>query len=215
MRTRTRTLRPATARAVLFGSTALAVTSAAPAPADPGAVLPVTSAGDVVVDGVHQRVFISDPRSGKVVATDYSGTVESLPGVRGLELSADSGTLCAAVEDADAIVAIDTATATKTHPYPTGADTQPEHPALAGGKLWFGYRNGDSANIGSLDLSGTTLSSRSARTPPRSGTTPGRPLPHPLVLHRHDVGRQRELDDLTGRGGTSSSRAETAAVVPR
>lgn len=194
MRTRTRTLRAATA-------------------------LAVTSTGDVVVDGVHQRVFISDPKSGKAVATDYSGTVvgtvESLPGVRGLELSAGSGTLYAAVEDADAIVAIDTATAIKAHRYPTGAGTQPGYPALAGGKLWFGYRNGDSANIGSLDLSGTTRSSRSARTPPRSGTTPGRPLPHPLVLHRHDVGRQRELDGLTGRGGTSSSRAATAAVVPR
>lgn len=156
---RTRTLTAATALAVLFGSTALAVTSAAPALADSSTVLPVTSTGDVVVDGVHQRVFISDPKSGKVVATDYSGTVvgtvESLAGVRGLELSADSGTLYAAVEDADAIVAIDTATATEAHRYPTGAGTQPEYPALAGGKLWFGYRGNGSGNIGSLDLSGS------------------------------------------------------------
>ncbi|RPF35194.1 Ig-like domain repeat protein [Streptomyces sp. TLI_185] len=156
---RTRTLTAATALAVLFGSTALAVTSAAPALADSSTVLPVTSTGDVVVDGVHQRVFISDPKSGKVVATDYSGTVvgtvESLPGVRGLELSADSGTLYAAAEDADAIVAIDTATATEAHRYPTGAGTQPEYPALAGGKLWFGYRGNGSGNFGSLDLSGS------------------------------------------------------------
>ena len=156
---RTRTLPAATALAVLFGSTALAVTSAAPALADSSTVLPVTSTGDVVVDGVHQRVFISDPKSGKVVATDYSGTVlgtvESLAGVRGLELSADSGTLYAAVEDADAIVALDTATATEAHRYPTGAGTQPEYPALAGGRLWFGYRNGGSGNIGSLDPVGS------------------------------------------------------------
>ena len=154
---RTRTLPAATALAVLFCSAALAVTSAAPALADSSIVLPVTSTGDVVVDGVHQRVFISDPSGGKIVATDYSGTVvgtiDSLPGVRGLELSADSGTLYAAVEDADAIVAIDTATATEAHRYPTGDGTQPEYPALAGGKLWFGYRGSGTGNIGSLDLS--------------------------------------------------------------
>ncbi|MEV6022820.1 Ig-like domain repeat protein [Streptomyces sp. NPDC052036] len=156
---RIRTLPAATALAVLFSSAALAVTSTAPALADSSTVLPVQSTGDVVVDGVHQRVFISDPTGGKVVATDYSGTVvgtiDSLPGVRGLELSADSGTLYAAVENADAIVAIDTATATEAHRYPTGAGSQPEYPALAGGKLWFGYRDQGNGNIGSLDLSGT------------------------------------------------------------
>ncbi|MFF2997609.1 YncE family protein [Streptomyces sp. NPDC057950] len=155
---RIRTLPAATALAVFFSSAALAVTSAAPALADSSTVLPIKSTGDVVVDGVHQRVFVSDPTSGKVVATDYSGTVvgtvESLPGVRGLELSADSGTLYAAVEDADAIVAIDTATTTEAHRYPTGDGTQPEYPALAGGKLWFGYRGAGRGNIGSLDLSG-------------------------------------------------------------
>jgi hypothetical protein len=156
---RIRTLPAATALAVLFSSAALALTSAAPALADSSTVLPVASTGDVVVDGVHQRVFISDPKSGKVVATDYSGqvvgTIGSLPGVRGLELSADSATLYAAVEDADAIVAIDTATATEAHRYPTGTGSGPEYPALAGGKLWFGYAGQGTGNIGSLDLSGT------------------------------------------------------------
>ncbi|MFJ6832395.1 YncE family protein [Streptomyces sp. NPDC091209] len=154
---RIRTLPAATALAVLFSSAALAVTTAAPALADSSAVLPIGSTGDIVVDGVHKRVFISDPAGGKVVATDYSGTVvgtvDSLPGVRGLELSADSGTLYAAVEGADAIVAIDTATATEARRYPTGDGTQPEYPALAGGKVWFGYRGSGSGNIGSLDLS--------------------------------------------------------------
>ncbi|WP_405870648.1 MULTISPECIES: YncE family protein [unclassified Streptomyces] len=183
---RTRTLPAATALAVLFGSAALAVTSAAPALADSSTVLPVTSTGDVVVDGVHQRVFISDPAGGQVVVTDYSGTVVgtigSLPGVRGLELSADSGTLYAAVENADAIVAIDTATATEAHRYPTGDGTQPEYPALAGGKLWFGYRGEGTGNIGSLDLSGAdpvvALHQDTTRTwndAPVLGSSPGAP----------------------------------------
>lgn len=183
---RIRTLPAATALAVLFSSAALAVTSAAPALADSSTVLPVTSTGDVVVDGVHQRVFISDPTGGKVVATDYSGTVvgtvDSLPGVRGLELSADSGTLYAAVENADAIVAIDTATATEAHRYPTGEGTQPEYPALAGGKLWFGYRGSGTGNIGSLDLSAgdpvVALHQDTTRTwldAPILGSSPGAP----------------------------------------
>ncbi|MFE9449034.1 YncE family protein [Streptomyces sp. NPDC006739] len=155
---RIRTLPATTALAVVFSSAALAVTSAAPALADSSILLPVKSTGDVVVDGVHQRVFISDPTSGKVVATDYSGTVvgtvDSLPGVRGLELSADSGTLYAAVGDANAIVAIDTATATEAHSYPTGDGTDPEYVAYTGGKLWFGYGGAAKGNIGSLDLSG-------------------------------------------------------------
>ncbi|WP_225824369.1 Ig-like domain repeat protein [Streptomyces naphthomycinicus] len=183
---RIRTLPAATALAVLFSSAALAVTSAAPALADSSAVLPITSTGDVVVDGVHHRVFISDPAGGKVVVTDYSGTVvgtvDSLPGVRGLELSADSNTLYAAVQKADAIVAIDTATATEAHRYPTGDGTGPEYPALTGGRLWFGYGASGDGNIGSLDLSGAdpvvTLKQDTTRTwysAPVLGSSAGAP----------------------------------------
>ncbi|MFE2387098.1 Ig-like domain repeat protein, partial [Streptomyces misionensis] len=79
----------ATAFAVLFSSIVLVGGAASPAAADSSASLPVKSSGDIVVDGVHQRVFISDPRSGKIVATDYNGKVirqiGSLPGVIGLE----------------------------------------------------------------------------------------------------------------------------------
>ncbi|WP_371330072.1 Ig-like domain repeat protein [Streptomyces sp. TP-A0356] len=148
-----RTLTAATTLAVLFSSAALA---AAPAFADSSRILPVTSTGDIVVDGVHQRVFVSDPNDGKIVVTDYSGTVvkevTNLPGVTGLELSADSGTLYAAVRDADAIAAIDTATDTESARYPVGHG--PLSVALAGGKLWFGYGAAAQGNLGSLDLSG-------------------------------------------------------------
>ncbi|MGW3110675.1 YncE family protein [Streptomyces sp. NPDC001091] len=151
-----RTRSTATALAVLFSSAALA---AAPAHADTVAPLPVKSTGTVVVDGVHQRVFLSDPAGGKIVVTDYRGTVvkqlTALPGVLGLELSADSGTLYAAVPGGtDAIVAFDTATATESARFPVG-DVDPKYPALAGGKLWFGYDSdatGIGGNIGSIDL---------------------------------------------------------------
>ncbi|MGW6961430.1 hypothetical protein [Streptomyces chartreusis] len=97
---RRRTLPAATALAVLFSSVALVATGAGSAAADSGVFLPLKSTGDIVVDGSHQRVFISDPTAGQVVVTNYAGavvgTVGSLPGVRGLELSADSGTVYAA-----------------------------------------------------------------------------------------------------------------------
>lgn len=149
-----RTLTTATTLAVLLSSAALA---AAPAFADSSKVLPVKSTGDIVVDGVHQRVFVSDPSNGKIVVTDYAGNVvkqltTDLSGVSGLELSADSGTLYAAVQGLDAIAVIDTATDTETTRYAVG--DKPLSVALAGGRLWFGYGGATQGNIGSVDLTG-------------------------------------------------------------
>ncbi|MFF7979774.1 YncE family protein [Streptomyces sp. NPDC007901] len=149
---RMRTVTAATTLAVLFSSAALAAT---PAYADTSGPLPVKSLGDIVVDGAHQQVFISDPSNGKIVVTDYSGNVlkqltTNLSGVDGLELSADSGTLYAAVQDMDAIAVIDTATDTETTRYPVG--DKPLSVALAGGKLWFGYGAAGAGGIGSVDL---------------------------------------------------------------
>ncbi|MGQ4378671.1 YncE family protein [Streptomyces sp. SAS_267] len=153
-----RSISAVTALAVTLGSVALIGSVAGPAAADSSAALPIRSSGDIIVDGVHQRVFISDPSGGKVVATDYDGTVigtvTSLPQADGLELSADSATLYVAVPGTDEIVAIDTATVTKAGQYATGDGTDPQHLALAGGKLWFGYGDVGHGNIGSLDLSG-------------------------------------------------------------
>ncbi|MBW8797987.1 MAG: Ig-like domain repeat protein [Streptomyces sp.] len=151
---RMRTVTAATTLAVLFSSAALAAT---PAFADTSAPLPIKSTGDIVVDGAHQQVFISDPANGKIVVTDYAGNVvkqltTNLSGVSGLELSADSGTLYAAVQDLDAIAVIDTATDTETTRYPVG--DKPLSVALAGGKLWFGYGGDAAGNIGSVDLTG-------------------------------------------------------------
>jgi hypothetical protein len=181
-----RTLPIATAFAVAFSSAALAIGTATTASADSSSILPVMATGDLVVDGVHQHVFVSDPRNGKVVVTDYSGRVvtqvTSLAGVTGLQLSADSGTLYAAARDDDAIVAIDTATLTESARYPTGADTEPEYLAAAGNKIWFGYGTSYAGNIGSLDLTGTdpvvALGQDDAshwRDAPRLAATPGAP----------------------------------------
>lgn len=155
---RTRRISTATTIAVLFSSVVLIGGAADPAAADSGKVIAAASVGDIVADGVHKRVFISDPAGGKVVVADYSGTViakiDSLPGVTGLELSADSATLYAAVPGSDAIVAIDTAALAVSARYATGGGTDPKFPALVGGKLWFGYGSAGRGHIGSLDLSG-------------------------------------------------------------
>lgn len=155
---RTRRISTATSVAVLFSSVVLVGGAANPAAADSSRILPAKSVGDVVADGVHQHVFISDPEDGKVLVADYSGavvaTLPSLPGVTGLDLSADSGTLYAAVPGADAIVTIDTASLQEAARYATGDGTGPKYPALAGGRLWFGYGASGAGQIGSLDLTG-------------------------------------------------------------
>ncbi|MGW8883099.1 Ig-like domain repeat protein [Streptomyces sp. NPDC055749] len=183
---RTRRISTATALAVLFSSVVLVGGAANPAAADSSAILPVMTAGDIVVDGVHQKIFISDPYSGKLVATDYAGRVQAtltgLPGVNGLALSADSGQLYAAVPGDDSIVSFETQTVTQTARYATGEGTDPESLALAGGKVWFGYGVEDKGNLGSLDLSAAepvvTLGQDDAsgwRGAPKLATTPGAP----------------------------------------
>ncbi|MEU0004118.1 Ig-like domain repeat protein [Streptomyces sp. NPDC006314] len=151
-----RTLTAATTLAVLFSSAALAAT---PAVADSSTALPVKSVGDVVVDGEHQRVFISDPDNGKIVVTDYSGKVvkqlTSLQGVTDLELSADSDTVYAAVYAGrpPAVVAIATASATETKRFDMAFS--PRYLAEANGKLWFGYApRANAGGIGWIDLYG-------------------------------------------------------------
>jgi len=155
---RKRTLSTATALAVLVSSAALVVGTAVSAAADSSKVLPLKSAGDIVVDGVHRKVFVSDPVTGRIVATDYSGNVLStareLYGVTGLALSADSGRLYAAVPSVDSIVQFDTTTMDEQARYATGEGTDPQFLALAGGKIWFGYGTESDGSIGSLDVSG-------------------------------------------------------------
>nr|BFE67132.1 hypothetical protein GCM10020092_004330 [Actinoplanes digitatis] len=128
--------------------------------ADTYGSLPITSVGDLVVDPVHQRVFISDTLGGKIVATDYRGKVvgelTGLPLVDGLALSADSGRLYAAVPPASALVAVDTATVTEAARYPVGETVHPSEVAAVGDRLWFGYDHVATyigrGDFGSVDL---------------------------------------------------------------
>ncbi|MET9349589.1 Ig-like domain repeat protein [Streptomyces termitum] len=155
---RKRVLSAATSLAVLFSSAALVAGTAGQAAADSRRNVPVSSVGDMVVDGVHQKIFISDPSQGKIVATDYAGqvlgTFPGLSGVTGLALSADSKSLYAAVPGVDAVVVLDTETGAETARYATGEGTDPKFVAEAGGRIWFGYGTQYDGDIGSVDTSG-------------------------------------------------------------
>ncbi|MFD8913110.1 YncE family protein [Streptomyces sp. NPDC059575] len=149
---RRRSISIATALAVVLGSAALMAGAAGTAAADSAKTLPTTTFGDMVVDGAHQRVYISDPNAGMIVVTDYSGTVKAtlagLSGVTGLALSADSGQVYAAVKNSDRIVAVDTSTYAQTASYPVGA--APSDLEVVDGRIWFSQNT----DFGSLDISG-------------------------------------------------------------
>ncbi|WP_066946222.1 hypothetical protein [Streptomyces lushanensis] len=156
---RTRTL--STALAVLISSSALAVGTAGSATADSAAALPISSYGDLAVDGVHKRVYISDPSGNKVVVTDYAGklvtTVTGLPGVRDLAIAPDSATVYAAVPGDSSVVAIATSTVTEAARYATGENTGPKTLAVAGGRVWFVYGGQDPTHrLGSFDPAAST-----------------------------------------------------------
>ncbi|MEU6405815.1 Ig-like domain repeat protein [Streptomyces sp. NPDC046985] len=152
---RIRTLPAAVATAALFGSVAL--TAAQPAAADTSVPINVGTVNDTVVDGAHQRLYISGDNTISVVG--YNGEalskITGLPQVSDLQLSPDGGTLYAAVTGADKILAYDTATLTKTAEYPTGQGTQPRWIALTEGRLWFGYGDQWNSGLGRVDLSTT------------------------------------------------------------
>ncbi|MFD0316258.1 YncE family protein [Streptomyces flavalbus] len=149
---RRRSISTATTLAVLLSSVAIVAGTAGPAAADSAKVLPVRSFGDLLVDGAHRRVYLSDPTSGKIVVTDYAGAVKAtltgLTGVSGLALSEDSGQVYAAVTGGQRIVSVETATYTQTASYPVGV--APGELEVVDGKVWFAH----DADFGSLDVSG-------------------------------------------------------------
>ncbi|MEV7522304.1 hypothetical protein [Streptomyces sp. NPDC091371] len=219
---RTRQLAGRAALAATLGLSLLGLGTST-AGADTSAALPITSYRDIAVDGVHQRVFLSDPIGGSVLVTDYEGQVvqriSGAAGAWGLALSGDSGTLYVALRDAGAIAAIDTVTLRETARYDTGtgagAYAGPTSLAPAGGKIWFGYST-DTWNgaLGSLDLNGTepavTLGQRPGtfRGSPRLASTPGKP---DLLVAAESDGNDATVavyDVSTGRAEVRAQRVD-------
>ncbi|MFJ5018624.1 hypothetical protein [Streptomyces griseoluteus] len=148
----------AAAISVVAGLTTAAVGLTGPlARADGANALPLSHYAHMVVDGAHQHLFFSQGAGTTgIVVTDLSGnpvgTVDGEQGADGLALSADGGTLYAALSDGDAIAVIDTATLTETGRVDTGTDSAPVSVAMAGGKVWYSYTDADGkGTVGSLD----------------------------------------------------------------
>ncbi|GAA2455181.1 hypothetical protein [Streptomyces macrosporus] len=148
-----------------------------------GIVLPVRSHWQTIADSRH--VYISAPGDDAVLAIDHDGQVvkkvEGLDGARGMAESADESTLYVALPDADAISVIDTATLTETQRISTGADTDPESLALAGGRLFFSYQaTVFDAGIGSVAIAEANPTVSLDDNPvwygkPRLASSPGAP----------------------------------------
>ncbi|MER7397485.1 hypothetical protein ABT381_18475 [Streptomyces sp. NPDC000151] len=157
MRTRRR-LSALTLTALVGTATLVGPGSAGPAYADSATPLPADWITDTVVDGVHQRVFMSAPNSDSVLVADYDGKlVGQIPGEQGasgLALSEDSGTLYVGLSEGEAVAAIDTGSLTETARYATGTGNQPSTPVVTGGKVWFSFYGPKGGGIGSVDLSG-------------------------------------------------------------
>ncbi|MCM4081987.1 hypothetical protein [Paractinoplanes hotanensis] len=140
-----RITRAALSAALVAGSTVFALSAPGPASAvDLKAALPITSFGDILVDGANKRIYITDPAAGKVIITGYAGQVLStatgLTGVSGLLLAKD-GDVYAAVPGLKAITAFNEV-GTRIATYEASTDVRPVTLAEAGGRLWFGEADG-------------------------------------------------------------------------
>ncbi|MEV5884893.1 hypothetical protein AB0L74_19545 [Streptomyces sp. NPDC052020] len=161
----------------------LGVPGPAAAQTQGGSALPVRSHWQTLADSRH--VYVSAPGDDAVLATDHDGQVvkkvEGLDGARGMAESADESTLYVALPDADAISVIDTTTLTETRRISTGAGTEPESLALAGGRLFFGYQaTVFDGGIGSVAIAGATPTVSLDDNPvwygkPRLASSPGAP----------------------------------------
>ncbi|MGW5279257.1 hypothetical protein ACWERI_07325 [Streptomyces collinus] len=137
-------------------TTAAAGLGAPAALADGTAALPLSHYAHLLVDAAHGHLFFSQGAgSTGILVTDLSGTpvttITGEQGATGLALSADGGTLYAALTDGDAVAAIDTSTLDESARWPTGGGSAPVSVAVAGGLVWYGCTTGDGGGIGSVD----------------------------------------------------------------
>ncbi|MEU2552828.1 hypothetical protein ABZ589_14290 [Streptomyces sp. NPDC013313] len=148
-----------TAISVVAGLTTATVgLTGAAAQADGTAPLPLAHYSHMLVDTAHRHIFLSQGAgSDGIVVTDLNGapvtTITGEQGATGLALSADGGTLYAALADGDAVAAVDTANLSESTRWPTGAGSAPVSVAVAGGRVWYGHTAGGKGAIGSVDPS--------------------------------------------------------------
>ena len=134
-----------------------------PASAAAPVSLPISSYYQMVVDGAHGHIFISQGSSQDgILVTDLSGqvitTITGQSGVVGIALSPDGSTLYAALSTADAVTAISTGTLTQTASYPLPAGDSPFNVAVQSGKIWVSYNTGTlfAAAVGYFDPSASS-----------------------------------------------------------
>jgi hypothetical protein len=139
-----------------------AITSGQPARASTS--LPLTKLADMVVDGDHQRIFVSGGSgTSQVVMVDFDGnilgTLDNVPGAFGMQIV--EGTLYVVASGAARIDRFDLS---QTPPAPltslsTAPLTTPRDLVYAGGRLWFSSEcNQWSGHIGSMALDGSDIS---------------------------------------------------------
>ncbi|MBM2619047.1 hypothetical protein JIG36_26165 [Actinoplanes sp. LDG1-06] len=131
--------------ALVAGSTALVLSPAGAAHAiDLVKPLPIASFGDIAVDPANERIFITDPVGGKLVTTDFTGTVkrteDKMPSISGLVIAKD-GDVYAAVPDQKSIVVFNE-TGTRLDTYQATTAVKPTTLAEAAGSIWFGEADG-------------------------------------------------------------------------
>ncbi|MFF8615280.1 Ig-like domain repeat protein [Streptomyces sp. NPDC015350] len=179
------------------GLTAVAPTAARAAdgtvPGDNVAKLPVSSYAAMVVDSVHERVYVTDGQdrsTSQVHIYNFqgrrTGSLSIGPVTSGMALSADSGTLY--VSYTSGIVAYDTVTWQRTGAVSTAtAPTCPRDVAFAGGKQWHAetpYNGTDCAsNWNALyGVSGTMSVSTGWNAASRLRLTSGPEVPDRIVM---------------------------------
>jgi hypothetical protein len=123
--------------------------------------LPLAGGGWMAVDGAHEHVFVSGGTgTSAIVVLDFDGnivtTVTGEEGASGMVVDGATGTLYAALADADAISQIDTATLAETSRMSVDPLASPTNLALAGGKLWF-TNACHSSGTGSIELDGSNV----------------------------------------------------------
>ncbi|HVF06121.1 MAG TPA: hypothetical protein VNA20_14865 [Frankiaceae bacterium] len=150
----------------------VAAAPAATAAADTNYALPGLGYSDMAVAAAQGRLFISG-NDNKILVRSLDGapvtSLAPMAGARGLTLSADGGTLYAALSANDAIAAYDTTTLVETARYATGAQTCPSDVAIIGTALWFGYGCGSGSwahRVGVVDLAAEPPAVTLAKTDP-------------------------------------------------